>query len=130
MNNCTNPQAPNTTVPHLMPYILLKDRAMTDMLGKYLKIEKKIPTKTNFNFLQKQINLIYLHWPPLALRNGKQMLLISVCQQSMLIWIQFEISTIIYHFIDETLKSSCPIRAIASMSCLKIHLGTFLIYLY
>lgn len=34
MNNCTNPQAPNTTVPHLMPYILLKDRAMTDMLGK------------------------------------------------------------------------------------------------
>lgn len=33
MNNCTNPQAPNTTVPHLLPYVLLKDRSINDILG-------------------------------------------------------------------------------------------------
>jgi hypothetical protein len=26
MNECTNPQAPNTTIPHLLPYILLQER--------------------------------------------------------------------------------------------------------
>lgn len=34
MNNCTNPQAPNTTVPHLLPYVLLKDRSINDFLGE------------------------------------------------------------------------------------------------
>lgn len=33
MNDCSNPQAPNTTVPHLLPYILLKDRNLQDILG-------------------------------------------------------------------------------------------------
>uniref|UniRef100_A0A336LT25 CSON004076 protein n=1 Tax=Culicoides sonorensis TaxID=179676 RepID=A0A336LT25_CULSO len=33
MNDCSNPQAPNTTVPHLLPYILLKDRSLQDILG-------------------------------------------------------------------------------------------------
>lgn len=34
MNDCSNPQAPNTTVPHLLPYILLKDRGIDDILGE------------------------------------------------------------------------------------------------
>jgi SH2 domain-containing protein 3C len=34
MNDCTNPQAPNTTVPHLLPYALIKDRTIEDILGK------------------------------------------------------------------------------------------------
>ncbi|XP_063700287.1 breast cancer anti-estrogen resistance protein 3 homolog [Culicoides brevitarsis] len=33
MNDCSNPQAPNTTVPHLLPYILLKDRKLQDIIG-------------------------------------------------------------------------------------------------
>ncbi len=33
MNDCSNPQAPNTTVPHLLPYILLRDRKIEDILG-------------------------------------------------------------------------------------------------
>lgn len=40
MNNCTNPQAPNTTVPHLLPYLLLRDRSIGEMLGT-LKIIKR-----------------------------------------------------------------------------------------
>lgn len=37
MNDCSNPQAPNTTVPHLLPYILLKDRLIDDIIGMILK---------------------------------------------------------------------------------------------
>lgn len=33
MNDCSNPQAPNTTLPHLLPYILLRDRNIEDILG-------------------------------------------------------------------------------------------------
>lgn len=33
MNECTNPQAPNTTIPHLLPYMLLMDRSPEDMIG-------------------------------------------------------------------------------------------------
>lgn len=33
MNDCSNPQAPNTTVPHLLPYVLLRDRGIADILG-------------------------------------------------------------------------------------------------
>lgn len=33
MNDCSNPQAPNTTVPHLLPYVLLRDRKIEDILG-------------------------------------------------------------------------------------------------
>ena len=33
MNECTNPQAPNTTIPHLLPYMLLMDRTTDDMIG-------------------------------------------------------------------------------------------------
>ncbi|XP_055295653.1 breast cancer anti-estrogen resistance protein 3 homolog isoform X3 [Sitodiplosis mosellana] len=33
MNSCTNPLAPNTTVPHILPFILLRDRTVTDMLN-------------------------------------------------------------------------------------------------
>lgn len=35
MNSSTNHLAPNTTVPHLMPYILLRNRTMADMFGRY-----------------------------------------------------------------------------------------------
>lgn len=34
MNDCSNPQAPNTTIPHLLPYLLIKDRSVEDVLGK------------------------------------------------------------------------------------------------
>jgi hypothetical protein len=33
MNDCSNPQAPNTTIPHILPYILIKDRTVDDLLG-------------------------------------------------------------------------------------------------
>lgn len=33
MNECNNPQAPNTTIPHLLPYLLLMDRTTEDMIG-------------------------------------------------------------------------------------------------
>lgn len=33
MNECSNPQAPNTTVPHVITYALLKDRSVIDTLG-------------------------------------------------------------------------------------------------
>ncbi|KAF2902259.1 hypothetical protein ILUMI_03922 [Ignelater luminosus] len=32
MNNCSNPQAPNTTIPHLLPFILLLERNLEDFL--------------------------------------------------------------------------------------------------
>ncbi|XP_029708812.1 SH2 domain-containing protein 3C isoform X2 [Aedes albopictus] len=32
MNDCSNPQAPNTTIPHILPYVLVKDRTITDIL--------------------------------------------------------------------------------------------------
>lgn len=32
MNSCSNPQAPNTTIPHLLPYILLMERTLEDFL--------------------------------------------------------------------------------------------------
>ena len=34
MNSCTNPLAPNTTIPHILPFILLRDRTVTDMLNR------------------------------------------------------------------------------------------------
>lgn len=34
MNECTNPQAPNTTLPHLLPVALLGERGLDDVLGK------------------------------------------------------------------------------------------------
>lgn len=36
MNECTNPQAPNTTIPHLLPYVLLQERTLEDVLGEWL----------------------------------------------------------------------------------------------
>lgn len=33
MNECSNPQAPNTTVPHVLLYVLLKDRPVMDILN-------------------------------------------------------------------------------------------------
>lgn len=32
MNNCSNPQAPNTTIPHLLPFVLLMERNLEDFL--------------------------------------------------------------------------------------------------
>lgn len=34
MNECTNPQAPNTTLPHLLPIALLGERGAEDIMGK------------------------------------------------------------------------------------------------
>ncbi|KAG8238400.1 hypothetical protein J437_LFUL017942 [Ladona fulva] len=33
MNECTNPQAPNTTIPHLLPIALLHERLLEDLHG-------------------------------------------------------------------------------------------------
>lgn len=33
MNECNNPQAPNTTLPHLLPIALLGERGLEDVLG-------------------------------------------------------------------------------------------------
>ncbi|XP_052864406.1 breast cancer anti-estrogen resistance protein 3 homolog [Anopheles cruzii] len=33
MNDCSNPQAPNTTIPHVLPYILVKDRTINDVFA-------------------------------------------------------------------------------------------------
>lgn len=33
MNSCSNPQAPNTTIPHLLPLILLLERNLEDFLN-------------------------------------------------------------------------------------------------
>ncbi|XP_044753073.1 breast cancer anti-estrogen resistance protein 3 homolog isoform X3 [Coccinella septempunctata] len=30
MNNCSNPQAPNTTIPHLLPFVILLERDLED----------------------------------------------------------------------------------------------------
>lgn len=32
MNSCSNPQAPNTTIPHLLPLVLLLERKLDDFL--------------------------------------------------------------------------------------------------
>lgn len=34
MNECTDPQAPNTTIPHILPVILLSERTMQHPLGR------------------------------------------------------------------------------------------------
>lgn len=33
MNSCSNPQAPNTTIPHLIPFILLIERHLEDFIS-------------------------------------------------------------------------------------------------
>ena len=33
MNSCSNPQAPNTTIPHLIPFILLIERNLDDFIS-------------------------------------------------------------------------------------------------
>lgn len=35
MNECTNPQAPNTTIPHLLPFILLCERDLNDIYAMH-----------------------------------------------------------------------------------------------
>ncbi|XP_037927337.1 breast cancer anti-estrogen resistance protein 3 homolog isoform X2 [Teleopsis dalmanni] len=40
MNECSNPQAPNTTVPHVLLYALLKDRQVIDILNINSTIER------------------------------------------------------------------------------------------
>lgn len=41
MNDCSNPQAPNTTIPHILPYVLIKDRTVDDLLGEKNKKSNK-----------------------------------------------------------------------------------------
>ncbi|MPC77310.1 SH2 domain-containing protein 3C [Portunus trituberculatus] len=35
MNECTNPQAPNTTIPHLLPFLLLCERDLNDIYAMH-----------------------------------------------------------------------------------------------
>ncbi|KAL0274352.1 UNVERIFIED_CONTAM: hypothetical protein PYX00_006802 [Menopon gallinae] len=44
MNECTNPQAPNTTIPHLLPYVLLQERTLEDVLGTSTKFNSSLVT--------------------------------------------------------------------------------------
>ncbi|KAB7506102.1 Breast cancer anti-estrogen resistance protein 3-like protein, partial [Armadillidium nasatum] len=37
MNECSNPQAPNTTIPHILPYILLCERDLEDIYSLHTK---------------------------------------------------------------------------------------------
>lgn len=43
MNNCSNPLAPNTTIPHLLPFILLLERNLDD----FLKINEQSTLASN-----------------------------------------------------------------------------------
>lgn len=44
MNDCSNPQAPNTTVPYILPYLLLKDRGVDDILTSTLNPQSSLTT--------------------------------------------------------------------------------------
>ncbi|CAO1367711.1 unnamed protein product [Diamesa hyperborea] len=44
MNDCSNPQAPNTTVPHILPYVLLRDRTIDDILDLNIKHSSLVQT--------------------------------------------------------------------------------------
>lgn len=46
MNNCSNPLAPNTTIPHLLPYVLLTERN----LDGFLKVKEQITSSTSSSF--------------------------------------------------------------------------------
>lgn len=51
MNDCSNPQAPNTTIPHILPYILIKDRTIDDLLGNIpIIFNNSNSTFININF--------------------------------------------------------------------------------
>lgn len=46
MNECADPQAPNTTIPHVLPIALLNERTHDDVLGSFLLDE--IPNSVRF----------------------------------------------------------------------------------
>ena len=51
MNECTNPQAPNTTIPHLLPFLLLCERNLDDIysMHKHVSIfHKRIKIAISF----------------------------------------------------------------------------------
>ena len=45
MNECTNPQAPNTIIPHLLPFVLLCERDLDDIYSLHTKVTSKILCK-------------------------------------------------------------------------------------
>lgn len=47
MNEGTHPQAPNTTIPHIVPYILLKDRTLKDFSGKCYLTDNQFKMDSN-----------------------------------------------------------------------------------
>lgn len=53
MNDCSNPQAPNTTIPHILPYVLIKDRSIDDILGNLLLF-----TVLNFETFYFRFNIL------------------------------------------------------------------------
>lgn len=46
MNNCSNPQAPNTTIPHLLPFVILLERNLDDFMT--LHVDNN-PSLSNYN---------------------------------------------------------------------------------
>lgn len=58
MNDCSNPQAPNTTVPHLLPYILLKDRGIEDIISKQ-------SPNNNFYYIVNKLKYFFILDPAL-----------------------------------------------------------------
>lgn len=60
MNECTNPQAPNTTIPHILPFMLLCERDLDDIYAMHKHVS--VP---NFCIVKKyiiyEITLFSLH---------------------------------------------------------------------
>lgn len=72
MNECTNPQAPNTTLPHLLPIALLGERGLEDILGIYTTFMKILINKiNNYITLKKKLvrNKLYHRYTNLTLHS-------------------------------------------------------------
>ncbi|XP_076064834.1 breast cancer anti-estrogen resistance protein 3 homolog isoform X6 [Oratosquilla oratoria] len=50
MNECTNPQAPNTTIPHLLPLILLYERTLEDIENAPRQVHPVLQWETSSDY--------------------------------------------------------------------------------
>lgn len=65
MNECTNPQAPNTTIPHLLPCVLLQQRTLEDIVGQCFLCRKQLQIlfkPVNTNLLITYFLFIFLNY--------------------------------------------------------------------
>jgi len=105
MNDCSNPQAPNTTIPHMLPYILIKDRTIDDLLGN---INSGHPDHSRqlIIYFQQTLQFPNLLWLKHVLHHLKQLLRTLGFPFYFLILTQLEDLATIFHFIDKMLKLS------------------------